>query len=317
MNQIENNLISNGRDKSHNDQDETLRILLVEDSDLEVRQIERVLHTAGFDAITTCVQTEPQFRAALGEHWDIVLSDSRLPMFSGAEALRLLRQQGSTIPFIVVAGAIGEYAVADLLRGGISDFVMREHLQGLPDIIRREIREATRRRKEEEQRKAATTALHRFQQLGRTLIREIRRLDINYREYQIVELLIELSLGWGLESVIVPKLEIFSAFIGIAKSHVSANLANLIGMGIVSVEETDRGPRYHVTCNPANWKCRLKVSRAAVKEAINTLRVFNHLDGDDALSRELDTSFFEELDGTQILQKGVTESVIVHNVQNL
>ena len=116
------------------------------------------------------------------------------------------------------------------------------------------------------------------QAFGRALLKDVRRLDLNFREYQIAELILELSYGWGLESVIIPKLEIFTALTGVAKPHISTNLNAMIEMGLLEVRKTTEGPRYAITTNRNQWRCRPKVSSASVIDAITTIKMFNRLD---------------------------------------
>ncbi len=57
------------------------------------------------------MDAEESFLAAFKNHsWHAVISDYVLPQFSGPEALRLYREQGFEIPFIMVSGLRGEEA---------------------------------------------------------------------------------------------------------------------------------------------------------------------------------------------------------------
>ena len=67
-------------------------------------------------------------RAALaGRHWDLVISDYRMPRFSAAKALALLRQTGMDTPFLIVSGAIGEEIAVQAVRDGASDYVLKSN----------------------------------------------------------------------------------------------------------------------------------------------------------------------------------------------
>ena len=73
---------------------QTLRILIVEDSEDDALLALRALRRGGFEVTHRRVQTAAQMAAALAEaRWDAVLSDYNLPGFSGMTALapRLLR----------------------------------------------------------------------------------------------------------------------------------------------------------------------------------------------------------------------------------
>ena len=76
-----------------------LRIVLVEDTDSDVELIRAELRLRGCEAQLRVVAGEADFRAALCEAPDLVLSDYRLPGFGGMRALELLRERDATIPF--------------------------------------------------------------------------------------------------------------------------------------------------------------------------------------------------------------------------
>lgn len=144
--------------------------------------------------------------------------------------------------------------------------------------------------------------------IARQLLTEIRRLDLNFREYQLAELILDLSLGWGLKQVIVPKLGIFSLLTGVATSHVTTALSNLAEMKLVEVEPTPKGPAYRVTQCPDAWRCRMRVSRANRREAINTIKMFNGLERDDHAADE-HHDFFNQPDAAQVFVATLTETV--------
>src|SRR5438552_612947 len=96
-----------------------LSILLVEDSEGDAQLLLRALRRADYEPDVEIVQTEKQMAEALRKrHWDLVLSDWVLPEFSGLEALRLHRNSGLRIPFIIVSGRIGVEAAVEAMRAG-------------------------------------------------------------------------------------------------------------------------------------------------------------------------------------------------------
>src|SRR5438034_659131 len=85
-----------------------LRVLLVEDEPDDAELIIRELRRAGLGFRWHRVDSRPDYIEALRDPPDVVLSDHKLPQFSALDALRLLRQQGSDIPFILVTGTQSE-----------------------------------------------------------------------------------------------------------------------------------------------------------------------------------------------------------------
>jgi len=130
--------------------DPAIRLLLVEDSEADARLLVEEVRRAGFDLEARRVETEPEMRRALQETWDAIVSDHRLPRFSGSDALRLYRESGLDIPFLIVSGTIGEVAAVECMRGGAHDYVMKGNLARLVPALQRELQEAQNRRRQRE-----------------------------------------------------------------------------------------------------------------------------------------------------------------------
>ena len=73
-----------------------------------------------------------------------------MPGFSGEAALEIVRTWDADLPIIIVSGAIGEETAVDLMRGGASDFVLKQNLARLPLAVGRELRQAESRRLSED-----------------------------------------------------------------------------------------------------------------------------------------------------------------------
>jgi signal transduction histidine kinase len=128
-------------------EDSRLRVLLVEDSADDALLLERELRRAGFAPETHRVETADEMARSLAEPgWDIVISDYRLPTFSGMAALGLLQGGGLDLPFIMVSGKIGEELAVEAMRAGANDCVMKDNLARLGPAVRRELEQAEERR---------------------------------------------------------------------------------------------------------------------------------------------------------------------------
>ena len=128
----------------------TLRLLLVEDSEADAELLLAELRRSGFQTVLKRVDSETELREALAaESWEIVLCDHGLPSFSSTEALRLVRDTGSDIPFVVLSGTIGEEAAVEALKAGARDVVLKTNLTRLGPLVERELREAENRRHQE------------------------------------------------------------------------------------------------------------------------------------------------------------------------
>ncbi|HEX5324546.1 MAG TPA: response regulator [Capsulimonadaceae bacterium] len=124
-----------------------LHILFVEDSLDDVKLLLIELRQGGYAPVYKQVQTAEDMRDALacGE-CEIVISDYRMPGFSGLDALAIVKETGQDIPFIIVSGTIGEVAAVEAMRAGAHDYVMKDNLTRLAPAIQRELQEASERK---------------------------------------------------------------------------------------------------------------------------------------------------------------------------
>jgi signal transduction histidine kinase len=123
-----------------------LRVLLVEDNALDAALVVRALHKDGFDVSADVVQDEAAFTKALhARPPEVVLADYNLPNWKGMEALNALRKEGLDIPMVLVSGALGDVTAVECIRQGATDYVLKDGLARLPEVIRRALREKAER----------------------------------------------------------------------------------------------------------------------------------------------------------------------------
>ena len=134
-----------------------LRVLIAEDSDDDAKLVLRALRKGDFDIEYERVASGNDLKKALDrQEWQIVVSDYRMPGFTGMDALRIVRDRGLEIPFILVSGTIGEEIAVDAISAGASDYLMKDRLTRLlPAVVR-----ALREQKIHNERKLAESALH-------------------------------------------------------------------------------------------------------------------------------------------------------------
>jgi DNA-binding NtrC family response regulator len=125
---------------------EFINVLIVADGadDLIPRLAE--MEPRGCLPLTLRVTTREDFLAALiSRSWDVVIAEHVLTQFSGPEALKLLRHQGSDVPFIMVSDVFGGEKAATMIRAGANDYL--ENLSRLVPVLERELRAAQDRRR--------------------------------------------------------------------------------------------------------------------------------------------------------------------------
>lgn len=124
--------------------DQSLNVLLIEDSEDDALLVLRVLKQSGFTLHWQRVETASTLEQALIQRtdWDVIISDYRLPGFNAHTALEIIKQHQLDLPFIVVSGTIGETTAVELMRAGAQDYLMKDNLVRLPEAVRREVRDA-------------------------------------------------------------------------------------------------------------------------------------------------------------------------------
>jgi PAS domain S-box-containing protein len=149
----------------------TLRVLLVEDSENDAMLLLRELRRCGYQPHSQRVCTPEDMQEALraadagDEPFQVVISDYYMPRFRAPDALRLLRELGYDLPFIVVSGKIGEDAAVEIMKAGANDYLTKENMSRLCPAIEREVREAEVRGERERAEKALGLSEDRFRRL--------------------------------------------------------------------------------------------------------------------------------------------------------
>jgi signal transduction histidine kinase len=113
----------------------SLRVLHLEDSELDHELEMAHLRRSGVQVESMRVDSEPAFRAALETHWDIVLSDFNVPGFSGLAALEIVKSLDRPLPFILISGEIGEDVAVAAMRNGASDYLLKANLARLAPAV--------------------------------------------------------------------------------------------------------------------------------------------------------------------------------------
>lgn len=124
-----------------------LRVLIVEDSNIEAKSTANLLKKNGYAVVHDRVETEEEMVAALEERkWDIVISDYQMPDFDGMRALQVFQRYKLDIPFILVSGKIGEETAVDLMKMGAHDYIMKGNTARLVPAIKSQLQDAANRR---------------------------------------------------------------------------------------------------------------------------------------------------------------------------
>lgn len=116
--------------------DGQLKILLVEDSEIDADLIIRFLKKQNIDFSHSRVWNNKDYINEINENnFDLILADHSLPQFSGIEAFRIAKNGNKNIPFILITGTVSEQTLIEYAKEGVDDYILKENLLRLPSAI--------------------------------------------------------------------------------------------------------------------------------------------------------------------------------------
>lgn len=125
-----------------------IKILIVEHNQTDIELIQHELKKSGINYISETVQTKNEYEKALHDFKpDIILSNYTFPNFDGATAFKLKKKVAPETPFIFVTKSIGEEKAVELIKNGVTDFVLKERLGTLSAKINRAVEVNTETKK--------------------------------------------------------------------------------------------------------------------------------------------------------------------------
>lgn len=170
-----------------------LRVLIVEDSEIDAGLVLHELKQHGFGANAQRVASSQELESALArQSWDLVISDYAMHQFNGLEALRIVKASGFDLPFILISGTIGEELAVAAMKAGANDYLLKDQLARLGAAVKRELRDAKERharRRAEEMSQAAEArnrellkAAERSRQVLLSMVEDLKRAEASLRE---------------------------------------------------------------------------------------------------------------------------------------
>jgi PAS domain S-box len=242
-----------------------LKVLSLEDSDLDFEIISEQLIGAGYDLNILRAESEREFIALIGNNeYDIILADYNLPQFDAFGALEIANQYRPNTPFICVSGSIGEIMAIELLKKGAVDYVIKDRLERLPFAVKRALEDA----KEKIARRQIEESLRVSEEKYRTIFENVQ--DVFYQT--------DLD---GIIKVISPSIKHFSDF----------DAAELVGKPVIDLyyNPDDRKKLLKILNKKGevrDYEVRLKTKKSEIKyTSINARLIFNsegnpdHIDG--------------------------------------
>lgn len=152
-----------------------VRLLVMADSQQDVDLWLFELKEAGFRIEHTVARNRQEFQAVYaGNRFDAILSDYRLPNWTGLDALKEVRAAGDDAPFLLVTGTLGEGSAIECIKQGADDYVLKDRLSRLPVALQGAIQQRAQRK--ETQRTQAALA-----ESEARVHRQFAELDLLYR----------------------------------------------------------------------------------------------------------------------------------------
>ena len=121
---------------------ETLHLLMLKDNPDDAKLAAKAIESDEITIEWNRVDTEESFRKALDEKPDLILADYSLPTFSGMSALKIKEETAPAIPLIIISSTIGDDAAVECLKAGATDYVLKDKISRLGQVIKRALKEA-------------------------------------------------------------------------------------------------------------------------------------------------------------------------------
>ena len=158
--------------------EEIIKILVVEDDEVDRMAVRRALKTAGvLVEITVAVDCKSAIEAIASgcgntfpneQSFDCVLLDYRLPDGDGLTLVREVRGAGSKVPLVVLTGQGDEQIAVELMKSGASDYLPKSKLS--PETLSRSVRNAVRVYRAEREVALATQRLRESEERYRLVL---------------------------------------------------------------------------------------------------------------------------------------------------
>jgi DNA-binding NtrC family response regulator len=106
-----------------------IKVLVVDDDDVDRMAVRRALKATGLDAsITEADSAEAALARLAKEHFDCTLLDYRMPGSDGLDVVRAARERGLQTPFVMLTGFGDEQTAVELMKAGAADYIPKSSL---------------------------------------------------------------------------------------------------------------------------------------------------------------------------------------------
>lgn len=121
----------------------SLLFLLLDNNLQDADVIEAALLDGAINCKLLRVETRSEFIAALNNNiFDLILADCTAPNFDGLSALEIARSISSDVPFIFVSSSLNEDLEVAALKGGATDYILKQRIGRLVPSVMRALQQA-------------------------------------------------------------------------------------------------------------------------------------------------------------------------------
>jgi len=101
---------------------ETARVLVVDDEDIVLTSVKRILQKEGYQ-VDTALKAAEALQKAESNHYDLVITDLMMPEINGIELMHSLREKGVQSSFLMITGYPAIKTAMQALRLGAVDYI--------------------------------------------------------------------------------------------------------------------------------------------------------------------------------------------------
>ncbi len=177
----------------------SLHLLFVAEAISYINSIVNTLQNSGFNFTYDIADTIDSCQGMLeNKVYNAVISDYNLGNLTAIDVLKLIENSGQEIPLVLVADNLGEELTVECIKAGINDYVLKNNLSRLPDVLVRSLAEFYQRRQQQ-------IALLKLQQqvIGERLLNQIiHNLNSSLDPQHILtEIVTQIGKYFGVERV--------------------------------------------------------------------------------------------------------------------
>lgn len=148
---------------------ETFKLLVVDDDEIDRMAVRRALRSAGMQAeITETTSCDAAIAALIQQNFDCALIDYRLPDGDGLSLVQKIRSAGFRVALIMLTGQGDEQTAVELMKAGAGDYLLKSKLSA--DVLSRSLRNVIRLHRAEIEAAVANQKLRESEARFRSLV---------------------------------------------------------------------------------------------------------------------------------------------------